>query len=105
MRQETRQCYAILHRLIGIIHILILRSEAKPPKYRTHFNKSLDGDIFIDVKSKFRYTHTNKIRKIYKVMNFYINFSLCEDQNLTEFLSIKMAVVVLHQLASTCLNL
>ena len=51
-RQETRQCYAILHWLIGIIHILILRSEAKPPKYRTHFNKSLDGEIFINVKNK-----------------------------------------------------
>jgi len=38
-------------------------------------------------------------------MNCYINFSHCEGQNLTEFLSIKMAVVVLPQLASTCLNL
>ena len=39
-----------------------------------------------------------------KVMNCYINFSHCEGQNLTEFQSSKMAVVVLPQLASTCLN-
>ena len=29
----------------------------------------------------------------------------CEDQNKTEFQSSKMAVVVLPQLASTCLNM
>ena len=34
----------------------ILRSEAKPPKYRTHFNKSLAGEIFINVKNKDTYT-------------------------------------------------
>ena len=39
-----------------------------------------------------------------KVMNCFINFSHCEGQNLTEFQSSKMAVVVLPQLASTCLN-
>ena len=39
-----------------------------------------------------------------RVMNCYINFSHCEGQNLTEFQSSKMAVVVLPQLTSTCLN-
>ena len=29
------------------INIKVRGSEAKPPKYRTHFNKSLDGEIFM----------------------------------------------------------
>ena len=39
-----------------------------------------------------------------KVMNWYINCFHCEGQYTTEFQPSKMAVVVLPQLASTCLN-